>query len=248
MWIEKYAMNLQMLVQQRYIGPFLAPGSKEVLLEYVVRLHDVAQQARRNRQWVWTIPRERPLTFRENEQRLQVDLAGKIAGEGDNVVEVRTLMRVWSLDSSMCYRVGIDSVEIEEKLRRIGRRVLVRYHFDCRAGNATRPEPFYHLQVGGNAVEDENCWFPIRLDIPRFHFPPMDIVLLCELVLVNFFDQQSEDLRKKPEWVSLVRKSQEAFQGRYFQEFFSILKDETNTLLGHLASMRLHGIGTPKKH
>ena len=82
-----------------------------------------------------------------------MDLAGKIVGEGDDVREVRTLLRVWSLDRTMCYRVGIDSEEIQEKFEQTGRRVIVRYHFDCRAPNVKRmPEPIYHLQVGGERI------------------------------------------------------------------------------------------------
>lgn len=83
-------------------------------------------------------------------------------------------------------------------------------------------------------MDDECCWFPEEIDVPRFHFPPIDVVLLCELVLANFFDKKSEDLRKKPEWRSLVRKSQDAFQSDYFQMFIQHLRNETDTLLGHL--------------
>ena len=208
-----------MLVEQSYLGGYLAPGSKESFLERVRNLSDFAQSVRRRGaiKWEFSIPRERPLTFKENEERLQVDLAGKIKGEGDHVEEVSTLMRVWSLDRTMCYRVDIDSEEIEKRFHETGKRVIVRYHFDCRAPNVTKPEPRYHLQVGGNALNDENCWFPKSLEIPRFHFPPTDIVLLCEVVLINFFHKKSANLRKRPEWVSLVRKSQEAFQERYFE-------------------------------
>lgn len=232
-----------MLVQQHYLGAYLEPGSKEAVLERVSQFRDFAQTSRRRRPitWQFSIPRERPLKFKENEKRLQVDLAGMIEGEGDDVKEVRTLLRVWSLDGTMCYRVGVDSDEVKKKFEQTGRRVIVRFHFDCRAPNVTKPEPIYHLQVGGNALDEENCWFPEQLEIPRFHFPPMDIVLLTELVLVNFFHQQSENLRKKPEWVSLVRKSQDAFQLGYFDVFHSCFKNISNTLLGHLVRQGVIG-------
>jgi hypothetical protein len=240
MRIEEYLRNLQILVQQKYLGPYLAPLGKEALLEPVGQLRDFVQNAKRRKgiRWNFSIPRERPLSFKENETRLQVDLAGKVEGEGDDIREVRTLLRVWSLDKAMCYRVGVDSKQIEERFEQTGKRVIVRYHFDCRAPNVKEPEPIYHLQVGGNSLDEENCWFPKHLEIPRFHFPPMDIVLLCELVLANFFHQESENLRKTPEWVSLVRKSQYAFQVKYFEQFHLCFNNDANTLLGHLISMR----------
>jgi hypothetical protein len=235
-WIQEYARNLQILVQQQYLGAYLETGSKEALLERVRQFSDFARTSRKAKplRWQFSILRERPLKFKENEKRLQVDLAGMIDGEGDDVKEVKTLLRVWSLDGTMCYRVGVDSDEVKKKFEQTGRRVIVRFHFDCRAANVTKPEPTYHLQVGGNALDEENCWFPEQLEIPRFHFPPMDIVLLSELVLINFFHQQSENLRKKPEWVSLVRKSQDAFQEGYFGVFHSCFENTSNTLLGHL--------------
>lgn len=238
MWIEKYATNLQLLAGPRYLESYLAPGSKEALLERVNFLRNSTRHGKKGKRikWQFFIPRERPLRFKENGDRFEVDLAGSIKGEGDDVGEVNTLLRVWSLDRKLCYRPGIDSDEIRERFDKSGKRVIVRYHFDRRAPNVKKPEPIYHLQVGGTALGDENSWFPKQLEVPRFHFPPMDIVLLCELVLVNFFHEQSENLRKKPEWVSLVRKSQLTFQLRYFGEFSSWLKDHNNTLLGHLIS------------
>jgi len=56
-------------------------------------------------------------------------------------------------------------------------------------------------------------------------------------VLVNFFHKQSEELRKKPEWRSLVRKSQEIFQSDYFDKCSLHLRNQTDTLLGHLMSI-----------
>jgi len=240
MWIEEYLRNLQILAQLKYLGGYLAPLSKEALLEPVGQLRDFVQNAKRRKgfRWNFSIPRERPLSFKPNETRLEVDLAGIIEGEGDDLREVRTLLRVWSRDKGMCYRVGVDSEQIGERFAQTGRRVIVRYHFDLRASKVKRPAPISHLQVGGDALDEENCWFPKHLEIPRFHFPPMDIVLLCELVLANFFHQESENLRKTPEWVSLVRKCQDAFQLNYFKQFHSCFKNDANTLLGHLISMR----------
>jgi len=236
--IEKYATNLQLLVGPRYLESYLAPGSKEAFLERVSLLRNLTRRGKKSKRikWRFSIPREHPLRFKENGDRFEVDLAGSIEGEGGDVGEVNTLLRVWSLDRKLCYRAGIDSDEIRERIDKSRKRVIVRYHFDRRAPNVKKPEPIYHLQVGGIALGDENCWFPKQLEVPRFHFPPMDIILLCELVLVNFFHEQSENLRKKPEWVSLVRKSQQTFQLRYFGEFSSWIKDHNNTLLGHLTS------------
>lgn len=234
MLIEEYATSLTFLVGPKFIGKYLAPGSKDILLERVRLLR--SQRRAVSLRWRFSIPRESPLKFRENGDRLQADVMGVIEGEGDEVKEVSTLLRVWSLDEALCYRAGIDAEQVRTKFDETGRRVIVRFHFERRAKNTKMLEPIYHLQVGGVALRDENCWFPKQLEIPRFHFPPMDIILLCELVLINFFHEDSRILRETPEWKKLVMKSQHAFQGTYFAEFHSYVNSESNTILGSLIS------------
>jgi len=221
------------MVGPKYIGKYLAPGSKDILLE---RVRMLRTQRRVGSWWQFSIPRESPLTFRENSDRLQADVMGIIEGEGDEVKEVRTLLRIWSLDEALCYRAGIDAEQVRAKFTETKRRVMVRFHFERRAKHVTRPEPVYHLQVGGVSLQDENCWFTKQIEVPRFHFPPMDIVLLCELVLVNLFCENSKELREKPEWKKLVMKSQNAFQRSYFNKFYSYVNNATDTILGNLIS------------
>lgn len=234
MWIEEYATSLTFLVGPRYIGKYLAPGSKGTIVERVEFLR--SQRGKGSFSWQFSIPRESPLTFKENGDRLQADVMGIIDGEGDEIKGMSTLLRVWSLDEDLCYRPGIDAEQVRTRLAGTGRRVMVRFHFDRRAKDVTKPEPIYHLQVGGDALQDENCWFPKQLAVPRFHFPPMDIVLVCELVLVNLFHECSEHLREKPEWKKLVVRSQDAFQKSYFNDFYSYINNTNDTILGNLIS------------
>lgn len=239
MFIAEYSRNLEYLARN-YIGSYLEIGSKELLLEKATSLSSSVRKARKHSptQWEFSILRERPVTFKQNINKLQVDISTTMQGQDDSVEDIRTVLRVWCWDKNMSYRKGIDGSAVENKFDATGKRVLVRYHFERRSQKVKKPEPIYHLQVGGHALEDENCWFPKKLDIPRFHFPPMDIVLLCELVLVDFFPEESENLRKNPEWRSLVIKSQEYFQRRYLDNFHTYLSKESksNTLLGHLLS------------
>ena len=224
--------NLTFLVDQRFIGRFLAPGSKQVLQEAIADL----RSQRRETIWRFRVPRERPLTFRENSRKLQVDVAAVVDGTGDQVTQVSALLRVWCLDKRLCYRENLDADLVGARFEETGRRVLVRFHFERRLAETVEPEPMYHLQVGGVPLDDENCWFPKQLEVPRFHFPPMDVVLMCELILVNFFHEDSRDLREKPEWKSLVMKSQTAFQQSYLSKFCSCVNSTTDTILGTLIS------------
>lgn len=241
MWIEEYATNLTFLIRPKLLGSYLTTQTRTNIQGKVAELRSIAGDVRRARKpqvWAFSIPRDYPIQFIENHNRFQVDISGTIKGNGDSIEEVGSLLRVWSLNKNICYRARIDAQEVETLFDKTKRRVIIRFHFDRREKEVTSPEPIYHMQVGGVAHADENCWFP-NLEVPRLQFPPMDVILLSELVLVNFFHEDSRDLREKPEWKSLVIKSQEAFQHPYFDSFNSFVKSDTDTILGKLISVSL---------
>lgn len=242
MGIEEYPRNLEILAQQRYLGRYLDAASKGILFERAKSLRGFLQKRRRRPvEWKFSIPIEHPLTFIKNDVdncRLQIDISCEIEGIGDDIKKYNILLRVWCWDENISYREGIDAVELKSKFESLGwKRVILRFHFDLKDTKTKKPEPFYHLHVGGIPEDDENCWFPKQIKVPRFPYPPMDIILLCEFVLVNFFQKESEELRKKPEWKSLVRKSQEVFQKNYFAICKSNLDNKTGTLLENLCTL-----------
>jgi hypothetical protein len=106
----------------------------------------------------------------------------------------------------------------------IEKKKIFEFHIDLKNPKAKVPEPLNHLHVLG-------------FDVPRFPYPPMDIVLLCEFVLINFFPEESNKLRKDPSWKNLVRNSQKMFIEPYFERCQRCLDNEKETLMGHLISL-----------
>lgn len=242
--MKEYPKNLEFLAQQRYLGSFLDPGSKNMLIEKAHSLaHFLKSKRRRPLAWGITIPKERPLRFTKcmiDGMSLQVDVAFRMEGVENDLIEIKKqsmLVRVWSWDEKVSYREGIDAHDLRSKLEQKGwNRVILRFHFDLREGDAKCPEPLFHMQVGGVPEDSENCWIPKKIRVPRFPYPPLDVVLLSEFILMNFFHKESESLRKKPEWTSLVRKSQEMFLKPYVIRYMSYINAEDDTLLGKLVS------------
>jgi hypothetical protein len=115
-------------------------------------------------------------------------------------------------------------------------RVVLRFHMDKRAPQPDNPEPIYHLHAGGDSKFEEFCGIPKEIHEPRFYHYPMDIILLIEFVLTNFFPTQTRGLRDKPEWRALIRDVQTFYLEYYINELNSFLRDDDNTLLGHLVS------------
>jgi len=233
--VKEYPRDLELLANYTYISNFLEPNSKTLLINRARTMRSTIE--RMNKPWRFSIPREHPLTFKRNDRDFQIDISCEIEGIGDNVRKQNILVRIWSFDEDIYYREGIDHPEIKSKGEDSGgKRVMLRFHFDRRAPNVEHPEPLYHLQVGGITSDNENCWLPKKVDVPRFLYPPMDIILLFELVLINFFHKDYEKIREKPEWIKLVRKSQEFFQRPYFEICYRCFNQGSDTLMGNLVT------------
>lgn len=204
MEIRDYPRNLELLVNM-HIQKFLEVGSKEILINKARSLKSTIQKSNN---WRFSISPEHPLTFKKNDLNLQVDFSCEIEGVGNDFKKHNIQLRIWCLDENICYRAGLDHPKIKEDLGTCGwKRVILRFHFDLK-GEGAQIEPLYHLHVGGkNRMDDEFCWFPENIDVPRFPYQPTDIILLSEFVLMNFFQEDYKKIRKKPEWISLVRKS-----------------------------------------
>jgi hypothetical protein len=147
-------------------------------------------------------------------------------------------IRLWSDKSDYCYREPFDSLSIKSLVDEGDwKRVMVRFHLEQKEAGVTLPEPLCHLHFGGKQSLDEYCWIPTTIREPRFPHPPMDVVLLLEYILVNYYPDETEDFRGKREWIHIVRFSQKLFQGNYFKACQSWLEDDDNTYLGHQCSI-----------
>lgn len=147
-------------------------------------------------------------------------------------------IRLWSDKSHYCYREPFDSLSIKSLVDDGDwRRVMIRFHLEQKEKNVTLPEPLYHLNFGGKQSSDEYCWIPTTIREPRFPHPPMDIVLLLEYILMNYYPNETRDFREKREWIDIVRFSQKLFQEKYFEACRSWLENDDNTYLGHQCSI-----------
>lgn len=245
---REYSSSLRFL--ETYIRDYLEPCSHSTLSDLSANLdQSIRRHGRRKTplQWSITIPKEHPLKFKLSDECgyiLHVDLFCRIQGEVkprrfDDVTFklYSAVFRIWSHDKDISYRNEWDADELEQKLsKQEWKRVVKRFHIDRRDENAGLPEPLYHLHFGGIAEDDECFWVPNNIGEPRLHYFPMDLVLLCEFILMNFFPIESEGLREKPEWKSLIRKSQGLYLRPYVQMLSAHLNNSNDTLLGHLTN------------
>jgi hypothetical protein len=184
--------------------------------------------------WGYHIYPQNPLRFRPSSAikgfQAQVDLycTAHWIEEGALPVEQCIHLRVWTGEIDQAYRKEWDSRTVYEALT-MGR-VMLRCHFDL--ANSDQPGPKYHVQFGGNAQYDELCWFPEILNLPRFACPPMDLVLVCQLVAANFFWDEYVGIRTSPEWITTLQRSQRYLLEEYYTGCLEAL--DQDLLVDHL--------------
>jgi hypothetical protein len=83
---------------------------------------------------------------------------------------------------------------------------ISRWHVDL--ANTNQEGPLYHLQFGGHWPNQPDRTNDFPLSIPRWNIMPMDIVLMSELVVANFFPEHWVELCKSPGWNVMIRESQ----------------------------------------
>ena len=175
--------------------------------------------------WGYQIYPERPLRFKPSTAikglSCWVDLYCTMLWreEGTPPVEQGIHLRVWSDELDYIYRPDWDSEKVYDGLT--DGRVMLRCHFDL--ANPGQHVPKYHLQFGGNAREHELCWFPEIINLPRLAYPPMDLILVCQLIAANFYWEEYSNFREAPEWISTLRRSQRHLLKDYYKDCVNVL-------------------------
>lgn len=81
-----------------------------------------------------------------------------------------------------------------------------RHHVDL--AEPRQSGPLWHLQAGGNPSGYEKfgtTW----LKVPRWPLPPADLTLVCEIVVMNFFEDSWQRLSEDGRWVNLVQRAED---------------------------------------
>lgn len=96
-----------------------------------------------------------------------------------------------------------------------------RWHIDLankKKGETTYQDgPLYHLQVGGHSPSGERV-NDFKIKEPRWLHPPMDIVLLCETIIANFYEDKWNAIKNQQGWKECIHFSQLLCYEIYFDK------------------------------
>jgi len=119
------------------------------------------------------------------------------------------------------------ALEIQDGVRNS----LSRWHVDWAnsTNGVSQSGPLVHLQYGGHRPGHRDTDHPLK--VPRWCHPPMDILLLCELVAANFYEDKWEELREDQNWCKAIATGQKLCYSAYLRKMLEGLSVSSKTLL-----------------
>ena len=191
--------------------------------------------------WGYKISSKKPLRFEPSEvlNGAIVDIYCEIWWSSDSSVPRKQdiKIRIWSEHDSFVFRPHLDSKCVAEKLTdpdRLTRgRVISRFHFDRvdhSQGTSGEYHPRFHMQIGGKPENDELCWHPKQFDLPRFPYHPMELLLTCQFVAINFFPDKYSQIRRDPLWERQLLATQKSVMENYYEQCTRSIRDNISLL------------------
>ena len=89
--------------------------------------------------------------------------------------------------------------------------------------------PLFHLQGGGHQPQGDRTK-DLKVSIPRFPTPPLELILTCELIIANFYPEQWEILKRQRGWLELIQIAQHLCYAVYFQRVQNSLTAQQSLL------------------
>lgn len=136
-----------------------------------------------------------------------------------------------SVDQSQHDRPPFAALDIALEIQSKNKDPLSRWHLDWANSNdgIVQSGPLVHLQYGGHRPGYRDTDHPLK--VPRWSHPPMDILLLCELVAANFYEEQWELLREDQNWCKAIATGQKLCYSAYLRKMAGGLSISSRTLL-----------------
>lgn len=169
--------------------------------------------------WSISVDRGQPIVF------------SKCLDENGELIVPKIVVEGITVNNTHANQPPFDALDLALEVEYEDGKPLIRWHIDRAnfSGNAYQEGPLFHIQFGGHHYGNRNLDLPIKT--PRWNHPPLDIVLLCEVVAANFFPDEWMTLREDPVWCSYVSQCEKYCYTAYFDKFRNALNTSSKTVL-----------------
>jgi len=90
--------------------------------------------------------------------------------------------------------------------------------------------PLFHLQGGGHQPQGDRKT-ELKVSIPRWHFPPMELILTCEMIIANFYPEKWKRIKGQRGWLELIQVAQQLCYPQYCQRIQACLSGKQDSVL-----------------
>ena len=171
-------------------------------------------------------------------------IGGSIIGKGEEI-------RWYSLSVCVTFTTDINDQKVVKGMSESGnaniascclskhskrKRIVRRFHFDYQPDESNKST--FHLQYGGKHqisafTDDMHYCLEHFLEIPRFPYPPMDLVLLIDL-MIREFTTPLRKWREETNWKNLVFESQKILWKTYWNQLSEYFNESSKKTIHEL--------------
>lgn len=176
--------------------------------------------------WYYSVSASNPLTFKP------------IINDDLNQIITPRIYATIEVEEALCEKKVPPFVNLNCVIQVLAEdgQILLHTHMDMADKNEHglyQHAPLFHLQVGGHHPGSDRR-SELRLKEPRLPYPPVDILLACEIVVANFYPAEWRSLRINPSWILAICKSQHLCLSTYIDRLSSCLNVSSYTASHHL--------------
>lgn len=201
-----YKLNEWHLIDQESFSVLLGESSR-------------LQRDRDATSWSLDIDRDNPVTFAESKDK------------NGNVIIPRLVCKGISVAQDQHELPPFLALDIAIEIDNVKREPVARWHVDLanEKESEMQPGPLVHLQYGGHNKGYRDKDHPLKE--PRWCHPPMEVILLSEVVVANFHPEFWEELREDANWCDAISVGQKLCYTTYLRKMLNGLSISSKTLL-----------------
>lgn len=178
---------------------------------------------RNKEDWSFVVDLDDPIEF---------ELAENIINQSDGAQILLSAKEI-SVDTSKDF--PFKSWDISLLIKDLDENPIGRWHFDFanQSISSMQSGPLTHMQFGGH-ISGGNRNNDYSLKVPRWTHPPMDLSLLCEVIVANFFPDKWDLIKDDPVWCESISLSEKLCYSAYVLKLFTSLNTSGTTFLNEV--------------
>lgn len=215
---REMSSNLARLSNLLCQAELIQPYSKN----YLDRVSGKLRKFGRSQSWQYTINVSAPIDF--------VAISTKKLGHIAPHVYINVAVKPPDTDDSSPFTKLNNTIEVIDLSNSD---LQSRWHIDLanlKEDGIYQAGPLFHLQGGGHKPHADRKK-ELKVSIPRWASPPMELILTCEMIIANFYPEKWKIIKRQQGWLELIKVAQQLCYPQYCQQIQDCLSGKPQSVL-----------------